>query len=280
MKTLYTLFLLVAVSFASMAQPKGNLVIIGGGKKTPQIMNKIIELAGGTQAKIVIFPMASGYADEACQKDSWEFTSQGAKNVFCLNITRAQADGEQILKQLEGVTGVYFSGGDQSKLAAELLGSKVLERIREIYLTGGVIAGTSAGASIMSNVMITGNELKHKDSTTVFVTIQEKNVETAKGFAFLPQAIVDQHFIVRKRHNRLMSLVIEHPELYGIGIDEEAAIWVDPNDKLTVLGNYQVIIYEVDKDTLLQVNSLGQQGVLSMKVHILLPEDTFQLTNK
>ena len=123
------------------------------------------------------------------------------------------------------------------------LGTKLLEKVFDIYNNGGVVGGSSAGAAIMSEVMITGNELINKDSTVSFVTIEKGNVEVKTGFGFLKNAIVDQHFLKRKRHNRTIASLIEHPNLFGIAIDESTGIIVYPDETFEVIGSYQVLVY-------------------------------------
>jgi cyanophycinase len=226
------------------AQPKGHLLIIGGGERTDEIMQRFVELAGGATSTIVVFPMASGYAESVGKNQSDQLTKFGVKRSFYLNIDRVQADNDSIVRLLNEVTGVFFSGGDQSKLTAALKGTKMEKKIAEIHARGGVVGGTSAGAAVMSRIMITGEELIHKDSTASFFTIANGNVETKEGFGFVTEAIIDQHFVVRKRHNRLISLVLEHPSLLGIGIDESTCIIVNSDRTFTVLGESVVIVYD------------------------------------
>lgn len=269
--------LLTALSFG---KEKGNLLIIGGGEKLPIIMKRFTDLAGGASGKIVVFPMASGYEDEAGSGDVRRMKEQGVENSFYLKITRAQADDPEIVRKLDGVTGVFFSGGDQSKLAATLLGTKVLEKVREIYAQGGAIGGTSAGASIMSKTMVTGNELLNKDSTSSFATIVKGNIETKEGFGFVTRGIIDQHFVVRKRHNRLISMVLDHPDLLGIGIDEETCIIVNPQDQLEVLGDGLVLIYDASRADNISTDRLGNQSAHNMTLNVLKSGDRYDMVKK
>jgi cyanophycinase len=144
---------------------------------------------------------------------------------------------------LEGTTGVFFSGGDQSRLTAVLKGTKVEARLHQLYENGAVLAGTSAGAAVMSAVMITGEE-RRPAADSSFNIIEAENIVTAPGFGFLQDAIVDQHFVRRKRHNRLISLVLEKPHLIGIGIDEATAIWVKSDRTFEVIGDNGVVVYD------------------------------------
>jgi cyanophycinase len=171
----------------------------------------------------------------------------GIADVRVLDLTRAQADGAEAVARLDGVTGVYFPGGDQARLSAALAGSRVEDRLHAIHAAGGVIAGTSAGAAVMTRVMITGDERRPLSKTDAFQILEAGDVVTSTGFGFLEGAIVDQHFVRRRRENRLHSLVLENPQLLGIGIDEGTAIWVKPDRTFEVIGAGPVLVYDATR---------------------------------
>jgi cyanophycinase len=233
-------------SFEAAAQPKGHLVIIGGGSRTEKIMARFVELCGGKNAKIAVFPMASSVPDESGPEQAQEIKDLGAGAAFSLKLTRRQAELDSALQLLNGVTGVFFTGGDQSRLTAALKGTKVETWLHQFYQRGGVLAGTSAGAAVMSQIMITG-DLHRPVGDSTFNTIEAENVVTTNGFGFITDAVVDQHFVRRRRHNRLISVVLERPELVGIGIDESTAIWVKPDHTFEVLGESAVLVYDATK---------------------------------
>jgi cyanophycinase len=141
-------------------------------------------------------------------------------------------------------------------------------------LNGAVIAGTSAGAAVMSKKMITGNQKKHPGSDAGFVTIEAANIETTEGLGLLPDVIIDQHFIKRQRLNRLVAASIENPDYLCVGIDESTAVIVD-GDEATVTGESQVVVIkntggnEMVKDGLL--------GISGLKLSIYLPGQKFKL---
>jgi cyanophycinase len=228
------------------AQPHGHLIIIGGGRRDTTMMQTFIRLAGAERAKIIVFPMASSIANEVGPNQAKELRNYGARETMVLNITNAQANSDSVRQLLEGVTGVFFSGGDQSRLTAALKGTAVEAWLHEFYARGGVIAGTSAGAAVMSEVMITGDERRPVADST-FNTIEAENIVTRAGFGFLRNAIIDQHFVRRKRHNRLLSLVLENPQLVGLGIDEDTAIWVKPDQTFEVIGAGPVLVIDATK---------------------------------
>jgi cyanophycinase len=149
--------LLLIFNLQSYADDKGHLVIIGGGERAAVILNKISELAGGPDGEIVIIPVANSNPLEIALLQRYEFEETGigeAKFVFLDN--PGSADADSILEFLDNASGIFFSGGSQRRLAKALNGTKLLQRIHEIYKQGGVIAGTSAGAAVMSRMMITG----------------------------------------------------------------------------------------------------------------------------
>jgi cyanophycinase len=137
---------------------------------------------------------------------------------------------------------IYITGGDQARFMNIAAGTEIETAIHDAYQKGCVISGTSAGAAVMSKLMITGNELKHKEYSATFQTIEPDNIEIKPGLGLLTDVMIDQHFLIRSRHNRLLTAVIEHPDMTCIGIDESTAILVDGKD-VEVLGDSQVLVY-------------------------------------
>lgn len=271
-------FLILLLPTSSFAQSKGYLVIIGG-VHTEEISKRFIELAGGENAKVIIIPNAGSnpiYNSELHKKEFEEF---GAKAHYLL-FTRETADADSNLKKIDWANAVYFLGGDQSDLTRDMLGTKLLQKVYDIYNNGGVIGGSSAGAAVQSEIMITGNELLNKDSSSAFISIHRGNIETAKGFGFIRNAIIDQHFLKRKRHNRLITLMCEHPNLLGIAIDESTAIVVNPDETFEVIGNNQVLVYDPTDAENIREDKNGNLGITGMKMHLLINGDKFDLKTK
>ncbi|HET6679619.1 MAG TPA: cyanophycinase [Gemmatimonadaceae bacterium] len=251
--------------------PRGHLVIVGGGPVPESINSRFVALAGGADtARIVILPMASAEPVEAGQAREEIFAALGAR-ATTLILDTATANGDSAIATLRTATGIWFPGGVQSRLTAALLGTRALDVIRERYRAGAVVGGTSAGAAVMSDPMITGDE-RHPggarpDSTTGFMTIARDNIITEPGFGLLPGAIVDQHFIRRKRHNRLVSLVLEASPHLGVGIDESTAIVVNPDGVWEVVGESQAIIY--DARGAVRTAGAGTPGATGIVMHVL-----------
>lgn len=228
----------------------GHLFIIGGGPRPPYMMERFIELAGGRDSRIVIVPVASTTPLETGMRHKSELEGAGCKDVSVINcLKREDADQRENLDMLSGARAVFFSGGDQNKLAAFLRETRLLEKVKDVYLSGGVIGGTSAGAAIMSRVMICGDGLNDSDvSPYLFNPIVREHVKLSEGFGFLENAIIDQHFNTRSRKNRLINAVLEHPYLSGIGIDESTAIIVNPGGSFEVLGENNVLVFSLLPD--------------------------------
>lgn len=279
MRRFLLIFLITGTCF-SFSQSKGTLFIIGGGSRPDYMINKMIELAGGKNAKIVIIPNASGAPIETAVYQMKQFMDAGCNNVDFIISDEETIDADSNLAKLDNVSLIFFSGGDQNRLTRDLLSSKILIKINKIFNEGGVICGTSAGAAVMSEVMITGEELINDDSSRVFISIEKNNIETSKGFSFIKSAIIDQHFIKRKRNNRLISTVLENPKLLGIGIDESTAIIVHPANTFEVIGENQVVVYDASNSENI---STGKNNILSasdIKMHILKQGEKFDLVKK
>jgi cyanophycinase len=228
--------------------PRGTLLIVGGGSQPEELVKHFVDLAGGPgKARIAILPMATSSAAEAGAEKEAQLDSLGADS-FVLNFSRSHADDDSLVKKVQRATGIWFPGGDQSLLTAALGGSAVLRAIHERYEAGAVVGGTSAGAAVMSDSMITGNQYYPGLTTAVdsssFTRIGRRTIEIVPGLGFVHNAIVDQHFIRRQRENRLISVVLERPSLLGVGIDEGTALKVTPDGKWVVLGRSVVMILD------------------------------------
>jgi cyanophycinase len=267
-----------AGSATAEALPRGTLLIVGGGTQPDELVRHFVDLAGGPgKARIAILPMATSDAIATGAEKEAQLDSLGADS-FVLNFNRAHADDDSLVRKLATVTGVWFPGGDQSPLAAALRGSRALATIHQRYTAGAVIGGTSAGAAVMSDSMITGNQYWPGSSAAVdsgsFSRIARAAIEIVPGLGFVHNAIVDQHFIRRQRENRLFSVVLERPTLLGVGIDEGTALKVTPDGKWMVLGKSAIIILDARRSP---VTSSGQPilGAANIQVSVLPAGSTY-----
>jgi cyanophycinase len=246
------------------AGPKGHLFIVGGGDRDEPLMRRYVELAGGYgSGRFVIFTMASGVPHEVGPELVAEFKKYGVADVAYYQLTRDEAMKPESVGILDGVSAVWFSGGDQARLTAALLDTPIHKRMLELYAEGCLVGGTSAGAAVMSEVMITGDEKRTKNEDELWQAVLADNVVHTRGFGFVKNAVIDQHFLVRRRQNRLISIVLEYPALLGVGIDEATAILVRPDGRWEVLGESQVYILDARKAAVLKTpaNKLGGHGL-------------------
>lgn len=225
-------------------RPQGHLLIVGGGETPVSVQQRFVALAGAENARIAVFPMASSKSDEEALEVARDFSRLGAF-AQVVDIRPGEANSAAVVQMLEGFTGFWFSGGDQSRLSALLVGTRALQTIESRYVAGAVVGGTSAGASVMSRLMLTGKWRAPRNSDEEEqVNIARGMKELAPGFGLFRGAIVDQHFMHRARYNRLISAVLDHPQLIGVGIDEETALLVRPDGMWEVLGNYYVKLFD------------------------------------
>lgn len=229
----------------------GKLVICGGGRLPEKLRQRFIELAGGDRAQVVVVTTASVYADTDKMEAKLAFWREQKLGSLTVLHTRSRqtADDPQFSKPLAAATGVWFMGGNQSWLTETYLGTATEREIRSVLARGGVVGGTSAGAAIMSPVMIRRDR---------------PELETGPGFGFLPGTVVDQHFLKRNRQGRLLKVLDSHRELVGFGIDEGTALVVEGNH-LSVVGDSQVVVCtpaSTERPAAVQSLAAGQEADL------------------
>ena len=259
----YLFFLVfLAFNFTFSQNSKGKLFIIGGGSRPDFLVDRMIKEAGLKSGETVaIFPHASEEQDSSFYYAKQQFEKRNLKALDCA-FKKDEKLPPSKLDSLKTAKLIYIGGGDQVRFM-EIINSnpEVKNLLKSAYQNGKMIAGTIAGAAVMSEVMITGNQLKYKDYENTFDNIEIKNVETKQGLGFIKTAVIDQHFVVRSRYNRLLSLIIENPTYKGIGIDEGTAILVK-NGSAEVVGRAQVIVFKNPKQSKkLNGDKLGAQGI-------------------
>jgi cyanophycinase len=207
---------------------EGVLVVCGGGDVPPAARRKFMELAGGQDAKLVIIP--GGEEDESSFSSYFDVWKEYEPLSFhMLNATsRDQANDSDFTSILDEATGVWLGGGQQDWLIKRYSHTLVEEKLHDLLKRKGVIGGTSAGAAVMSAVMVAGGE--------------RKNPQVGKGFGFMPGVVVDQHFLKRNRFLRLRSVLDAHTGLIGLGVDEQTAmVYSIATDRLEILGDSYVV---------------------------------------
>jgi len=195
------------------AQSRGHLFIVGGGERPPELMQRFVDLAGGADsARIVVIPMASSSPGETGRAHAGQLRELGA-DARPLVLDRERADAADAIRAVRRATGVWFPGGSQSRLADTLRSTGVLSAIRRRYREGAAVGGTSAGAAVMSDSMITGDQILPDADTAgyygdEFPRVARDYIVLEPGFGLLSDVVVDQHFLRRERHNRLISVIL------------------------------------------------------------------------
>lgn len=213
----------------------GTLVVAGGGQLGPEIMERFVELAGGANAKIVLIPTAG--AEEIFTED-WGglamLRAAGAVDITILHTrSRDEADTEDFVRPIREATGIWLPGGRQWRLVDSYLNTLTHKELFALLDRGGVIGGTSAGASIQASYLVRGDPATND-------IVMAPGYET--GFGFLTRVAIDQHLLTRGRENDLIDVIVSHPDLLGIGLDEGTALVVRGN-RAEVIGRSQVAIY-------------------------------------
>lgn len=241
------------------------------------ILSHVVREAGGTEAKIVVIPTASSIPVEVGENYLHAFDHLGCNNVRVLQIrNRIHAGNAEYIKAIEQADCIMFGGGDQSKIVAAMGDTRMHKLILDKYANSNfVIAGTSAGAMCMSSEMIAGG------SSTDALT--KGSVRLAKGMSFLPETIIDSHFIQRARFGRLAEAVAAFPNLIGIGLAEDTGVIIKEGTHLKVIGSGMVILFDGDNLTHNNYPILKMGTPMSMtnlKVHILANGDRYDLSKR
>lgn len=242
-------FLIVALCvWASSALAGPKMVVIGGGARPEAANARFIKWAGGSKARILVFSWSAGPdGNEYFEYLRDSLLPHGATHFdHAVDPASVLSRRPELIAQIQGATGIFFSGGDQN-IAMDVLEAdeknnpgpaSLLHLIREKYASGTVLGGTSAGCAVMTTPMLTGSA----DLTV----LDGKQVETRAGLGLLPNIIFDQHFLARFRVLRLMGLIQEHPTRLGVGIDESTAMLIEDSRVAEVVGEGQVLIIQAD----------------------------------
>jgi cyanophycinase len=211
----------------------GLLFLAGGGHLPDRVAREFLELAGGAEGRLVVIPgLAVEELDLESYRDEWQ--ALGAPEVTVIHArTRADATDPKFSQAIVDATAVWLGGGQQTWFTTTYGGTIVERRLKELLQRGGVIGGTSAGASAVTSIMVAGG--------------RRGEPITTNGFGLFSDAIVDQHFLKRNRAGRLLKLVEQHPELIGLGIDEHTAAVVElRTQRMSVVGDSYVMAVAAD----------------------------------
>lgn len=257
----FVVLISIAISLVSAAFAQQRLLVIGGGKRPPEAIKKFVEWSGGEKARLLVITWATSQPEASFAAFSKDLAGYKTASVEASQASPLDTEKRtKFIAQVKDATGIYFTGGDQNRIMDVLKDQELLKMLRDKYAAGTSFAGTSAGAAVMSDPMMTGEaDLKILDGTKVGVRT---------GLGLIPNVIFDQHFLVRQRHSRLFGLIMVNPAMLGIGIDEDTSVLIEDNRKLQVVGATQVMF----------VDAKGRTG--SMVVNFLKTGEWFDLKKR
>jgi cyanophycinase len=248
-------------------QQRGALVIIGGAEDKQGdcvVLREFVRAAGGVKARIAVMTAATSLPKEVGDDYIHVFERLGAESVQVVHTEhRKDSEREDSLRIIEQATGVFFTGGDQSRIVDFIKGTPLDEAIHKRNEAGAVVGGTSAGAAMMPDEMIVGGASVSNPSVNA--------VSMGPGMGFLPGIVIDQHFAQRGRLGRLLAALVLQPAVLGLGIDEDTGILVR-GDEFEVIGQGAITVVDESTAThnnlegLLKDESIALCGV---KLHIL-----------
>lgn len=216
-----------------------HLLLVGGGNRPPAAMARYVSWAGGTKSKILLITWATEEPADAYQNLVMDLSPQHPGEFLWAKTPPADAAAKkEFLSMLAQATAVFFSGGDQNRIFEVFKDEEILHALQARYQSGAAFGGTSAGTAIMSSIAIAGGEPE---------VIDGKVVPTSQGLGLLSGAIVDQHFIRRGRENRLFGLILEHPDLLGVGVDEDTSIAIKSGQCGEVIGPGKVMLVDAQR---------------------------------
>ncbi len=256
-------------------EARGWIIPIGGAEEkenNPRILERFVKLCGGAQADIVVIPTASKLADTG-ERYEKIFRDLGVTKVESINFdTRRDCSEPNRLKRIEQATGVFITGGNQLRLTTLIGGTPVAKLIRIRNAEGMHVAGTSAGASVISEHMIAFGE---EGSSPI-----AGSVRLAPGFGLTNRFIIDQHFRQRDRLGRLVTALAYNPFAIGLGLDEDTAAFISPDNTLEVEGSGGITVVDASNLTFSSMDQVSEGEpvcLLGLTVHILVAGATFNL---
>lgn len=256
---------------------RGILMPIGGAEdklNDKVILTAFYHLAGGKDARIAIVPTASSI-ETAGMRYKAIFLEMGAADAEVVYIgDRDDANNMDVLDFMRTATGIFLTGGNQMRLSAMLGGTMLEELVRQRNRDGVIVAGTSAGASILSDHMVA---MGSSGSTPKL-----RMAQMMPGFGLISGVILDQHFRQRDRIGRLMALVASNPRLLGVGIDEDTAAMISEDGVIEVIGRHSVTIVDGSEmvSDIFQVKAYGEITISNAKLHILTPGRRFDMRTR
>ena len=253
---------------------RGTLFIIGGGPRPPELMTALGELVDDG-ASVALVTLASSEPDSAWWYINRDLQAAGLHSIWHFDVRRGISN--ESVDSLRSAALVFLSGGDQSAFLRRADTLNIIPAILEAYQSGAVIAGTSAGAALMSDVMISGDQHLSKEYEPTYSRLMAANAVYETGLGFLKNTIVDQHFVERSRYNRMLTALHDHPTMTVLGIGESTAAVVSGNE-VTVAGAGQVVVAR-NRGAVLR-NSQGLIKLENVNFSVLVNGDRFLIEEK
>lgn len=256
---------------------RGPIMAIGGAEDKLDdkiILSTFTQLAGGPEARVAIMPTASSI-ESAGERYKALFLGLGVRSAEVAFISeREDANDDETVETLKDATGIFLTGGNQMRLSTIVGGTKAAALVRDRNEAGAIVAGTSAGASILSSHMVAFGASGE--------TPKQRMAQMVAGFGLIPELIIDQHFRQRDRIGRLLMFVASNPGLLGVGIDEDTAALVGANNVLEVIGRNSVTIVDGTDiySDVFQVKGHGGITISGAILHVLTPGRRFDLKSR
>ncbi len=277
-----------------MSKPKGTLIIIGGNIYLPPKTDDIEEMEDpnfydsgilkifseklrGTTQRIEIIPTASSVPEEAANRYINAFARLGLENIGVLDVrSREDAQKERLIKRVTEAEGILFTGGDQLRLTTNFGGTQFLDALRERYSSDTiVIAGTSAGAMAMSETMIYEGSSRE--------ALRKGEVKFSSGFGFIPEMIIDTHFVQRGRIGRLFQAIASNPGSLGVGLGEDTGLLITKGDIKEVIGSGLIIVVDgmwIRHTNIASIDNGELISIENLNVHVLVPGDNYIVSER
>ncbi len=265
----------MCASKVAAGQERGWIIPIGGAEEkenSPQILQRFVQLAGGEHADIVVIPTASQLRNTGPRYERI-FGELGAQRVSAIDFdTRRDAEEPSRIERLQRASGVFFTGGNQLRLSTLIGGTAIAKTVRQLNAAGVPVAGTSAGAAFISEHMIAFGD---EGSTPV-----AGSVRLAPGLGLTNRFIIDQHFRQRDRLGRLLTALAFNPFAIGLGLDEDTAAFIAPDNTVHVQGSGGITVVDAAEVQFSSMDSIDEGRpvcLLGVKLHILTQGATFNL---
>ena len=272
----FAAFILLGNNSAHAQKNNGKLFIIGGGNRSDKLMMQLINVADLSKKDyVVVLPMASEEPDSAYIYFKNQMEKLIKNPIVMLNFNKNTATSKVLTDSLQRAKLIFISGGDQTRFMKVVNNTPLFNSIHNAYNSGSTIAGTSAGAAVMCEHMITGNQILESKYSSTFDNIQYGNLETVPGLGLIKNVIIDQHFLKRSRYNRLLSALVEFPDHTGIGIDESTALIVR-NKEIEIAGESAVVVVKKPKG--IQKSKINNQvSIRSLEMAIYIKGQKFKI---